>query len=261
MSVAAVTGSASGIGAAIRRRLEADGARVIGIDLRDAEVIADLSTRDGREAAVEAVLSRSEQCLDRLVLSAGVGTHVRPPSRVASVNFFGAVEVLDRLLPALRSGTDPAALVVCSNSAQMARLDEHPYVVALLAQDEAEARRLADAGDSSIVAYLGAKHALGRAVRRRAGDWGRAGVRLNAVAPGPVRTPLLAGDMADPVTGAAIERLSDPARADRRARGDRRVRGVPARSPRELDPRLDPLHRRRERRRDPTRSLLRWTRK
>jgi NAD(P)-dependent dehydrogenase (short-subunit alcohol dehydrogenase family) len=210
MSVCAITGSASGIGAAIRRRLESDGARVIGVDLRDAEIAADLSTSQGRHAAVSGVLERCSGRLDRLVLSAGVGAHVRPPSLVASVNYFGAVELLDALLPALRAGESPAALVVCSNSAQMAPLDEHPYVKALLAGDEAEARRVIDAADNSIIAYLGSKHALGRAVRRRAGDWGRAGVRLNAVAPGPVKTPLLAGDMADPVTGAAIGKLSIP---------------------------------------------------
>ncbi len=210
MSVCAVTGSASGIGAAIRRRLEAEGARVIGVDLRDAEVVADLSGASGRAAAVAGVLARCGGRLDRAVFSAGVGAHVRPPSLVASVNYFGAVDVLDGLLPALRAGADPAALVVCSNSAQMAPLDDHPYVQALLAHDEPEARRVIDALDSSIIAYLGSKHALGRAVRRRAGDWGRAGVRLNAVAPGPVRTPLLASDMADPVTGAAIEKLSIP---------------------------------------------------
>jgi NAD(P)-dependent dehydrogenase (short-subunit alcohol dehydrogenase family) len=210
MGTCAITGSASGIGAAIRRRLEAEGARVIGVDLRDAEVVADLSTKPGRAAAVAAVLERCGGRLDRLVLSAGVGTHVKPPSLVASVNYFGAVDVLDGLLAALRAGADPAALVVCSNSAQMAPLDDHPYVRALLAHDEAEARSVADAGDSSIVAYLGAKHALGRAVRRRAGEWGRAGVRLNAVAPGPVRTPLFEADRADPVTGPAIAKLQIP---------------------------------------------------
>jgi NAD(P)-dependent dehydrogenase (short-subunit alcohol dehydrogenase family) len=209
MTTVAITGSGSGIGAAIRRRLEADGARVIGVDLRGAEVVADLSTPAGRAAAVEAVLARSGGRLDRLVLSAGVGTHVRPPSLVAAVNYFGAVDVLDALLPALRAGREPAALVVCSNSAQMAPLDEHPYVRALLAHDEPEAHRLADEGNS-IIAYMGAKHALGRAVRRRAGEWGRAGVRLNAVAPGPVNTPLFAADRADPVTGPAIEKLSIP---------------------------------------------------
>jgi NAD(P)-dependent dehydrogenase (short-subunit alcohol dehydrogenase family) len=210
VTTCAITGSASGIGLAIRRKLESEGARVIGVDLRDAEVLADLSTAEGRRAAVSGVLARCGGRLDRLVLSAGVGAHVRPPSLVTAVNYFGALVPLDGLFEALRAGESPAALVVTSNSAQLAPLDDHPYVTALLADDEAEAARLADAGDSPIVAYMGAKHALGRAVRRRAGEWGRAGVRLNAIAPGPVKTPLLAGDMADPVTGPAIGKLSIP---------------------------------------------------
>jgi NAD(P)-dependent dehydrogenase (short-subunit alcohol dehydrogenase family) len=207
VTTCAVSGSASGIGAAIRRRLEAEGARVIGVDLRAAEVCADLSTPQGRAAAVSQVLALAAGRLDRLVLSAGVGTHTRSPALVAAVNYFGAVELLDGLFAALQRGQDPAALVVSSNSAQLAPLEEHPYVKALLAGDEAAAVR---AVDGSIVAYMGAKHALSRAVRRRALEWGRAGVRLNAVAPGPVKTPLLAGDMADPVTGPAIEKLQIP---------------------------------------------------
>jgi NAD(P)-dependent dehydrogenase (short-subunit alcohol dehydrogenase family) len=83
-------------------------------------------------------------------------------------------------------------------------------VKALLAHDEGEARRIADEADSPPLAYLSAKHALARAVRRRAPDWGRAGVRINAIAPGAVRTPLLEGDMADPVTGAGIKNLPIP---------------------------------------------------
>jgi len=209
-SVCAVTGSASGIGAAIRKRLEAEGARVLGVDLRDAEVAADLARPEGRARAVSEVLEHCGGRLDQLVVCAGIGAHSQPPSRVAAVNYFGAVDILDGLLPALERADAPAAIAMCSNSAQMAPLDEHPYVLALLAHDEAQAARVVDAAGSSIVAYIGSKHALGRAVRRRASAWGRAGVRLNAIAPGPVQTPLLEGDLQDPVTGAAIRQLSLP---------------------------------------------------
>jgi NAD(P)-dependent dehydrogenase (short-subunit alcohol dehydrogenase family) len=145
-----------------------------------------------------------------VVVAAGIGTHVRPPSLVASVNYFGAIDVLDGLFEALRQGAAPAALAIASNSAQLAPVDESPYVKALLAHDEPEARRIADEVGNSIPAYLGSKHALCRAVRRRVGDWSRAGVRINAIAPGPVRTPLLQGDMDDPVTGPAVKSFPVP---------------------------------------------------
>ena len=47
MGTIAISGSASGIGAETRSMLEADGHRIIGIDLCDAEVTADLSTDAG----------------------------------------------------------------------------------------------------------------------------------------------------------------------------------------------------------------------
>ena len=208
--IAVITGSASGIGAATRKRLQAEGDRVIGIDIGEAEIKADLSHKEGREAAVRAVRERSEGHIDRLVLSAGLGAHVRPPSRVASVNYFGAVEILDGLFELLQRGVNPAAVAVCSNSAQMMPMDDLPYVQALLDHNETEAGRLIDETGDPVLAYFGSKNALGKAVRRRAVAWGEAGVRLNAVAPGPVMTPLLRGDMEDPHTGQAVRELRVP---------------------------------------------------
>jgi NAD(P)-dependent dehydrogenase (short-subunit alcohol dehydrogenase family) len=210
MTLAVVTGSASGIGAAVRARLEAAGARVIGVDLRDAEVKADLGDPAARTAAVGELRERCGERLDRLVVCAGLGAHVRPPARVASVNYFGAVALLDGLFDALAAGEAPAALAVSSNSAQLAPFDQHPYVLALLDGDEPRARALCEEHDSPIVAYVGSKHALARAVRRRAPAWGARGVRLNAIAPGPTETPLYRGDRDDPLTAAGVRGVRVP---------------------------------------------------
>src|SRR3546814_8675501 len=74
-----VTGAASGMGAATRTRLEAAGQRVIGVDLHDAEVEADLGTEEGRSAAVAAGTALADGQLEGLVTWAGVaGRSPRP---------------------------------------------------------------------------------------------------------------------------------------------------------------------------------------
>jgi NAD(P)-dependent dehydrogenase (short-subunit alcohol dehydrogenase family) len=209
MPIAAVSGSASGIGAAVCVRLRDVGYEIVGVDVGPAEVQADLSDGAGREAALRGVLDRCDGRLDRLVLCAGVGTHTRPPSRIAAVNYFGAMHLLDGLRPALARGVSGAAVVIASNSARLGPIDDEPYVKALMASDEAEAGRIAD-DRGGIIAYMGSKNALVRSMRRRVGPWADDGLRLNAVAPGPTETPLLAADRADPVIGPLIGALPVP---------------------------------------------------
>jgi NAD(P)-dependent dehydrogenase (short-subunit alcohol dehydrogenase family) len=210
MTTAAITGSASGIGAAIRSRLEADGQRVIGIDLRGAEIEADLAEPAGRARAVAEIRARCGGRLDRLVLCAGLGPHVTPLGPIASVNYFGAVELLDGLLECLARGSEPAALAICSNSAQMVPFGDTPYVQALRAGDEEKARRLLEEGGNGVLAYAGSKLALGQAIRARAGRFGRAGVRLNALAPGTTRTAMLQATREHPVYSKGLEALDIP---------------------------------------------------
>lgn len=209
MGTAVVTGCASGIGAAVRARLEKDGDRVIGIDLRAAEIEADLSTADGRQRAVEEARAACGGELERLVCCAGVGSHLDDLGLIASVNYFGAIEVVDGMKECLAGRTDAAAVVICSNSAQMGPFQDHPYVAALLEGDEAKARDIVSR-ENGFIAYGGSKHALSRAVRRRASEWGKLGIRLNGLAPGPTETPLMEGTRQHPLYSKGLEMLEIP---------------------------------------------------
>ena len=217
MRTIVITGSGSGLGAAVRARLEAAGDRVIGVDLRDQEVEADLATATGRSAAMNAVLEACEGTLDGLVVCAGLGPHVQPRSAIVAVNYYGAVEVLDGLRPALAAGDRPAAVAISSNSIGMVPVNDPSLLDAMLEGTEAEALARAAEFDGSSV-YAHTKIALARAVRRRAQAWGEAGVRLNAIAPGPVNTPLLQGSLDDPTLGPLVDALPIP--LGRRAEAD-----------------------------------------
>ncbi|GAB3397490.1 MULTISPECIES: SDR family oxidoreductase [Amycolatopsis] len=212
MSTVAVTGSASGIGAATATRLRDAGHRVIGVDLRSADVPADLAATEGRTAAVEGVLDRCDGVLDGLVACAGLGPHVDDVARIAQVNYFGTVAVIDGLFPALRKGTAAAAVVVSSVASTHLKWEENPLTEAIETGDESLiAEAVAAGGDyRGQFAYAAGKNALTVAVRRRAAEWGAAGVRLNTVAPGSVDTPLLAATAEDPRYGEAIRGFTAP---------------------------------------------------
>jgi NAD(P)-dependent dehydrogenase (short-subunit alcohol dehydrogenase family) len=207
-----VTGSASGMGAATRARLEREGDRVIGVDLRDAEVVADLSTPDGRAAAVAGVVERVDGAIDGVVTWAGLsGLTERPGRLVAAVNYFGTVEVLEGLRPLLAAGERPAAVAVSSNSTSIQPGVPLALTEALLAGDEEAALAVADEGDS-FGAYPASKLAVARWCRRTATqpEWAGVGIRLNVVVPGAVETPLLQASRDDETVGAFVDALPIP---------------------------------------------------
>ena len=220
MSVIAITGSGSGIGAATAAALLAAGHRVLGVDIRNADIVADLSTAEGRSQAVAALIDRSEGVLDGLVLCAGLGPQVEPPSKIAAVNYFGVVALLDGLLEALARGNAASAVVVSSVASVNLSFEKNPLGAALEAGDEGQiAAILAGAGErAGQLAYAASKNAVTVAVRRRVATWAQAGVRVNTVAPGAVETPLLQAGLEDARYGRAIREFLAP--IPRRARPD-----------------------------------------
>jgi 2-hydroxycyclohexanecarboxyl-CoA dehydrogenase len=192
--IALVTGGASGIGAATCRRLAAEGARVAVTDLNldGARAIAEevsgepyeLNVADGDSvrSAVAAVESELGP-LDVLVNNAGydefgffVHTDEAMWQRVIGVNLVGVIACTHAVLPGMQERRYGRIVNVAS-----------------------EAGRVGSPGSS---VYSGAKGGVIGFSKAIAAEAARYGVTCNAVAPGPIETPLLMaahslGDLGD----------------------------------------------------------------
>jgi len=200
MSTYVVSGSASGIGAAITQRLRGDGHTVIGVDLHDADVTGDLATASGREAAVSAV-GRLTDRVDGVVPCAGVaGLTDTDPTLVVSLNYFGALALVTGLRPLMGEGS--AVVLVSSNSVTCQPGWSAEVAAACLGDDEEKARRLATTEDAVHI-YPATKAALAYWARREGikPEWAGAGIRVNAVAPGLIATPMTDQLRDDPKLG------------------------------------------------------------
>jgi len=210
----AVTGSASGMGHAVADRLRARGDTVITVDLTGADIPADLSTPAARRGAAADVLAACSGRLDGAVLAAGVGPTPGAERLITEVNFFGVVDLLEAWRPALARADRAKVAVFSSNSTTTVPAVPGRAIRALLAGDAERALRTYRVFGryAPPVAYAASKIAVSRWVRRRAvtPQWAGAGIRLNALAPGAVRTPMLDRQLATPAEARNVVRFPIP---------------------------------------------------
>lgn len=198
MRTIVVTGSASGIGKATKELLEKQGDRVIGVDIHEADVVADLTTAEGRAALVDQVRALADGHIDAVIANAGLANSGAPD---VAVNYFGAVATLDGLRPLLAGSAAPRAVATASMASLLPADDQ--LVELCLAGDEAGALARAESfvgTEDAGKIYASSKVALCRWLRRNAAtaEWAGAGIPLNAIAPGIVETPMVADMIATP---------------------------------------------------------------
>ena len=150
---AVMTGGASGIGAAVLAKLQAEGARVTALDLADcpaADHHIPLNMAD--KSAIDAAVAQIEGPVDCLFNIAGVPPREDNGALVLAVNFFGLRHFTDAMLGRL---SDQAAIVNMASLAGAQWVNNIEEVKALLAIDDSvdPAAALAELGIDATRAY------------------------------------------------------------------------------------------------------------
>jgi NAD(P)-dependent dehydrogenase (short-subunit alcohol dehydrogenase family) len=188
-----VTGAASGIGLATKQLLESRGETVIGVDIRGADVIADLTSPPDRTRMIDEVRAQSGGRIDTIIAVAGLAA---PVPATAAVNYFGMVATLEGLRPLLAGSVSPRAVGVASfasitpgDDALLANFRDADEPAALARASELAA----NPATTGMLIYPSSKAAFAKWIRRSAvtDEWAGAGIPLNAIAPGVVSTSMM----------------------------------------------------------------------
>lgn len=191
-TVFVVTGASSGVGRALTVFLSSHGVTVIGLDHAEPpdreirHVPCDLADPDAIDAAVE----RIGGPIDALANVAGLAPGAAPAEQVLTVNFLGLRHLTERLLGRIRAGGSVVNVAAAEGRHWVAHLDELRGL--LETPTVADGLRWWREHRPPRSAYAVSKEAVLAYTTAAAARAWSGGVRMNAVSPGPVRTPALA---------------------------------------------------------------------
>jgi NAD(P)-dependent dehydrogenase (short-subunit alcohol dehydrogenase family) len=199
--VAVVTGGASGMGAATARRLATAGAAVLIVD-RNAELartaaiaigagepmVGDVGDSAFCDASVAEAVSRHGQ-LDVLVNAAGVIVRA------------SGVETSDEQWARIMGVNVSGTFFMCRAALKTMKAQGSGAIVNF-------GSIWGDLGSAGVAAYCASKGAVHNLTRALALDHAADGIRVNAVCPGEVNTPMLQSERAEAVTDQLLAQIA-----------------------------------------------------
>ena len=196
MGVYAITGASSGIGAKTKQLLEADGHRVINIDLKGGDICVNLASVEGRNEAITKLHQMCPDGLDGMICNAGVSGACGNLSLIISLNYFGTIAVAMGVYDLLEKKKGSCVVTASNTISQGAGRQDIADLLNNIG-DEKRVLELVSSLDSTNLSvgnsmYVSTKYALARWVRRVSASWAASGVRINAIAPGNVNTAMTA---------------------------------------------------------------------
>lgn len=188
-----ITGVSSGIGARTAELAIAQGADVIGIDMRDppaahgAFLKGDVSSPDGIAAVVRQLPQRFDALLNVAGVSGTGGAAV-----TLAINFYGLRHLTETLAPRIREGGAVVNVASIAGYGWRASLERAKRMVGVEGFPDI-ASVMADNQVANEIGYPLSKELLILWTQRAAHQplFRDRGIRVNAVSPGPVETPIL----------------------------------------------------------------------
>ena len=190
MGIYVITGATTGIGAETRKILQSQGHEVLNIDYKGGDITADLSSKDGRKAAIDQVYEKFPDGIDCLICNAGVGP-TAPAPVIFALNFFSVIELAEGMRPLLKKKRGNC-VITCSNSITNQTVRNDWVDMLANVKDEDRVMEFANTIPKQFgpSCYSSSKRAIAKWIKRSSGSWAVDGLRLNAVAPGNTTTPM-----------------------------------------------------------------------